>query len=42
MDIEKNFLEIVKSKYNNSETILQALNFAKAAHSGQFRDSGEP
>ena len=42
MDIEKKFLEIVKSKYNNSETILQALNFAKATHSGQFRDSGEP
>jgi len=42
MNVEEKFLDIVKNKYNNSETILSALNFAKIAHKGQFRDSGEP
>ncbi len=36
------FVELVKSKYNNPTLILEAYEFAKEAHKNQKRVSGEP
>lgn len=41
MELEEKFKSIVAKNYDNSKLILKALEFAKSAHAGQTRESGE-